>query len=88
MSVIAKAERDYKVAHGRGATDSHAMPLILIATVPILRGFDEAKAREFYDDFLRFAVDWPGLEHPDWGGMEMTVLASFHKHITFAEQPA
>lgn len=33
---------------------------------PILRIFDEAKAREFYVDFLGFAVDWehrfePGL---------------------------
>ena len=25
---------------------------------PILRSFDEAKAREFYVDFLGFAVDW------------------------------
>ncbi len=35
-------------------------------TTPILRIFDEAKAREFYVDFLGFAVDWehrfePGL---------------------------
>ena len=34
--------------------------------VPILRIFDEAKAREFYVDFLGFKVDWehrfePGL---------------------------
>jgi hypothetical protein len=34
--------------------------------VPILRIFDEAKAREFYIDFLGFRVDWehrfePGL---------------------------
>ena len=28
------------------------------ATTPILRIFDEAKAREFYVDFLGFAVDW------------------------------
>ncbi len=36
------------------------------AVTPILRIFDEAKAREFYVDFLGFAVDWehrfePGL---------------------------
>lgn len=36
------------------------------ATIPILRSFDEAKAREFYCDFLGFTVDWehrfePGL---------------------------
>ena len=35
-------------------------------TTPILRIFDEAKAREFYIDFLGFKVDWehrfePGL---------------------------
>ncbi|WHA41845.1 glyoxalase superfamily protein [Agrobacterium larrymoorei] len=27
-------------------------------TCPILRIFDEAKAREFYVDFLGFSVDW------------------------------
>lgn len=36
------------------------------ASTPILRIFDEAKAREFYVDFLAFRVDWehrfePGL---------------------------
>jgi len=35
-------------------------------TTPILRSFDEAKAKEFYVDFLGFKVDWehrfePGL---------------------------
>ena len=35
-------------------------------TTPILRIFDEAKAREFYVDFLGFTIDWehrfePGL---------------------------
>jgi hypothetical protein len=27
-------------------------------TTPILRIFDEAKAREFYVDFLGFKIDW------------------------------
>ena len=27
-------------------------------TTPILRVFDEAKAREFYVDFLGFTIDW------------------------------
>ena len=27
-------------------------------TTPILRIFDEAKAREFYVDFLGFTIDW------------------------------
>jgi catechol 2,3-dioxygenase-like lactoylglutathione lyase family enzyme len=38
----------------------------LAPPIPILRIFDEAKAREFYVDFLGFRVDWehrfePGL---------------------------
>jgi uncharacterized glyoxalase superfamily protein PhnB len=38
----------------------------LVKTTPILRIFDEAKAREFYVGFLGFKVDWehrfePGL---------------------------
>lgn len=37
-----------------------------MTTIPILRSFDEAKAREFYIGFLGFRVDWehrfePGL---------------------------
>ncbi|QNA87525.1 VOC family protein [Massilia sp. Dwa41.01b] len=40
--------------------------MTLGAVTPVLRIFDEAKAREFYVDFLGFAVDWehrfePGL---------------------------
>lgn len=40
--------------------------LVYKGTVPILRSFDEVKAREFYLDWLGFAVDWehrfePGL---------------------------
>ncbi|MGH8856066.1 MAG: glyoxalase superfamily protein [Telluria sp.] len=31
---------------------------ILRAVTPILRIFDQAKAREFYVDFLGFKVDW------------------------------
>lgn len=29
-----------------------------IATIPVLRSFDESKAREFYVDFLGFKVDF------------------------------
>ena len=32
---------------------------------PILRIFDEAKAREFYFDFLGFKVDWEHRFEPD-----------------------
>jgi len=35
-----------------------AAHLTHIRTVPVLRSFDEAKAREFYVDFLGFTVDW------------------------------
>ena len=34
------------------------MPIEFNQTVPILRSFDEAKAREFYVDYLGFKVDW------------------------------
>jgi catechol 2,3-dioxygenase-like lactoylglutathione lyase family enzyme len=34
------------------------MALTAQATIPILRIFDEAKAREFYVDFLGFRIDW------------------------------
>lgn len=34
------------------------MPLNIQSTIPILRIFDEAKARQFYLDFLGFKVDW------------------------------
>lgn len=33
--------------------------------IPILRIFDEAKAREFYLGFLGFAVDWEHRFEPD-----------------------
>ncbi len=32
---------------------------------PILRMFDEAKAREFYVEFLEFKVDWEHRFAPD-----------------------
>lgn len=34
-------------------------------TIPILRIFDEAKAREFYIDFLGFKTDWEHRFGPD-----------------------
>ena len=30
----------------------------LLTPIPVLRIFDEVKAREFYVDFLEFGVDW------------------------------
>jgi catechol 2,3-dioxygenase-like lactoylglutathione lyase family enzyme len=120
------------------------MTLTHLRTVPILRSFDEQKAREFYVGFLGFAIDWehrfepdtpfymqvsrggivfhvsehhgdgspgvhvrvevsglrdfhaeligkryknmrPGLERPEWGGTEMTVIDPVGNRITFAE---
>jgi len=37
----------------------------VIQTIPILRIFDEAKAREFYLDYLGFHVDWAHRFEPD-----------------------
>jgi uncharacterized glyoxalase superfamily protein PhnB len=34
------------------------MTLTVQQTIPVLRIFDVAKAREFYVDYLGFAVDW------------------------------
>lgn len=34
-------------------------------TTPILRSLDEAKAREFYVDFLGFHIDWEHRFEPD-----------------------
>lgn len=41
--------------------------------VPILRSFDEAKAREFYVDWLGFRVDW---EHRFEPGMPLYMQVS------------
>src|SRR5262249_42894739 len=47
--------------------------LTLIKTVPVLRSFDEVKAREFYVDFLGFTVDW---EHRFEPGMPLYMQVS------------
>lgn len=41
------------------------MPFAHVRTIPILRSFDEAKAREFYLGFLGFTVDWEHRFEPD-----------------------
>jgi catechol 2,3-dioxygenase-like lactoylglutathione lyase family enzyme len=120
------------------------MPAPPARTIPILRSFDEAKAREFYVGFLGFTVDWehrfepdlplymqvsrggmifhisehhgdgspgahvrvafeglrefhaeltakryknarPGLNTPDWGGLEMSIADPVGNRITFFE---
>ncbi|MBQ5941766.1 glyoxalase superfamily protein [Massilia sp. AB1] len=40
-------------------------PVRMGPVAPILRIFDEAKAREFYVDFLGFTVDWEHRFEPD-----------------------
>lgn len=43
---------------------AHRMPMRLSAPTPILRIFDETKARAFYVDYLGFGVDWEHRFHP------------------------
>jgi catechol 2,3-dioxygenase-like lactoylglutathione lyase family enzyme len=45
----------------------------LFAPIPVLRSFDEAKARAFYVEFLGFAVDW---EHRFEPGMPLYMQVS------------
>jgi catechol 2,3-dioxygenase-like lactoylglutathione lyase family enzyme len=47
--------------------------VILGKTTPILRIFDEAKAKEFYVDFLGFKIDW---EHRFEAGLPLYVQVS------------
>lgn len=47
--------------------------MILSRTTPIFRIFDEAKAREFYVDFLGFSVNW---EHRFEPGMPLYMQVS------------
>ena len=54
----------------------------LIETIPVVRIFDEEKAREFYVDFLEFNVDW---EHPfeeDFPLYMQISKDSIHIHLT------
>ena len=39
-------------------TQVYARPIRFVQTVPILRIFDLSKAKEFYIDYLGFAIDW------------------------------
>jgi catechol 2,3-dioxygenase-like lactoylglutathione lyase family enzyme len=131
----------------RAENYSPGMAISFGRVTPILRSFDEAKAREFYVEWLGFTVDWdhrfepdlplyqqvsraglilhisehhgdatpgshvrvemtgvselhaellgkryknnrPGLEHPPWGGIELTVVDPCSNRITFHEAPA
>lgn len=48
-------------------------PMSFGKTTPILRIFDEAKAKEFYIDFLGFSVDW---EHRFGEGLPLYMQVS------------
>ena len=54
----------------------------ILAPIPILRSFDERKAREFYLDFLGFSVDW---EHRFADGTPLYMQISLgrcHLHLS------
>jgi catechol 2,3-dioxygenase-like lactoylglutathione lyase family enzyme len=42
------------------------MTMHVLQTIPMLRIFDVAKAREFYEGFLGFHVDWEHRFEPDF----------------------
>src|SRR3569623_1277436 len=46
------------------------MTLTHLATIPTLRSYDEAKAREFYIEWLGFSVDWEHRFEP-WAPLYM-----------------
>lgn len=52
-----------KIAEGAGGRDDGGVGLK--AAAPIIRIFDEAKAREFYLEFLGCGVDWEHRFEPD-----------------------
>ena len=48
-----------------GRANGQSSPVQLARAIPILRIFDEAKARVFYTDYLRFDVDWEHRFEPE-----------------------
>ena len=53
-----------------------------IETIPVLRIFDEQKAREFYIDFLGFAVDWQHRFADDFPLYMQISMGACHLHLT------
>ena len=49
----------------QGKPQAGARPIRFLQTIPILRIFDLAKAKEFYVNYLGFAVDWEHRFEPD-----------------------
>ena len=64
------------------------MPLIHLATIPTLRSFDDIKGvREYHAELIgkQYKNNRPGLEWPEWGGTEFTVIDPVNNRITFVE---
>lgn len=53
-----------------------------IEAIPVLRIFDEAKAREFYVDFLGFSVDFEHRFEENFPIYMQVSLGSCHLHLT------
>ncbi|MDJ0656531.1 MAG: glyoxalase superfamily protein [Xanthomonadales bacterium] len=53
-----------------------------IEAIPVLRMFDEDRAREFYLDFLGFKVDWEHRFGDDFPLYMQISLGSCHLHLT------
>ena len=52
-------------AGGSGGASGRPAAVQFVRAIPILRIFDEAKAREFYVDYLGFTVDWEHRYEPE-----------------------
>lgn len=50
--------------------------------VPVLRVFDQAKVKEFYQDFLGFTVDWVHRFEPDLPGYTQISRSDLKLHLS------
>lgn len=53
-----------------------------LETIPVLRIFDEDKAREFYIEFLGFKVDWEHRFADDFPLYMQVSMETCHLHLT------
>lgn len=58
------------------------MPIDFLATIPLLRIFSVEKAREFYIDYLGFAVDWEHRFEPTLPLYMQVSRGGFRLHLT------
>lgn len=56
--------------------------IVFRSAIPLIRSFDEAKAREFYCDFLGFKVDWEHRFHPGAPLYMQVSRAGLELHVT------